>query len=160
MPGDGWARRRPLPLRIAQGLFGRLIGLIAPIHARLALLTDGRISPGLGTRPGIILETTGRRSGTARRVVLTYLADGPRIVLVASNYGRAGNPAWFENLVAEPRVGVIRRGGRERFLARVASGAERSELLRRTDNATFGVYAAYSRRTTREIPVVVLEPER
>ena len=108
----------------------------------------------------MILETTGRRSGLARRVVLTYLADGPRIVLVASNYGRAGNPAWFENLVAEPRVGVIRRGGRERFLARVASGAERSELLRRTDNVTFGVYAAYSRRTTREIPVVVLEPER
>ncbi|MEY4046223.1 MAG: hypothetical protein RIR19_692 [Chloroflexota bacterium] len=160
MSGDGWARRRPLPLRVAQGLFGRLIGLIAPVHARLALVTSGRISPGLGPRPGIILETTGRRSGAARRVVLTYLADGPRIVLIASNYGRAGDPAWFLNLTAEPHVGVIRRGRRERYVARVATGTERNDLLRRTDDANFGVYAAYSRRTAREIPVVVLDPER
>ena len=149
-----------LSFLFTSGLFWWNVIDPAPLHARLALATNGWISPALGGRPGIILETTGRTSGLPRRVVLTYLADGPRIVLVASNYGRAGNPAWFENLVAEPRVGVIRRGGRERFLARVASGAERSELLRRTDNVTFGVYAAYSRRTTREIPVVVLEPER
>ena len=107
----------------------------------------------------MILETTGRRSGLARRVVLTYLPDGPRIVLIASNYGRAGNPSWYENLVAEPHVSVFRRGRRERHVARIATGTERDELLRRADEANFGVYAAYSRRTAREIPVVVLDPE-
>lgn len=160
MPGDGWARQRPRMLRAAQALFGRAIGLIAPLHARLALATEGRVSPGIGPRPGIILETTGRKSGAPRRVVLTYFADGARIVLVASNYGRSGDPAWYANLVAEPRVGVIRQGRRDPYRARVATGNERAELLRRTDDATFGVYAAYARRTMREIPVVVLEPER
>lgn len=160
MPGDSWARPRPRVLRAAQALFGRLIGLFAPIHARLALATNGRISPGIGPRPGIILETIGRKSGAARRVVLTYFADGPRIVLVASNYGRPGDPSWYANLVANPQVGVIRSGRRTPYRARVVGGSEREELLRRTDDATFGVYASYARRTAREIPVVVLEEER
>lgn len=160
MSGDGWARRRPRALRAAQALFGRAIGIIAPLHARLALATNGLISPGLGPRPGIILETKGRKSGAPRRVVLTYLPDGDRIVLVASNYGRAGNPAWFANLVADPHVAVIRRNRREAYRARVAIGAEREALLRRTDDANFGVYSSYARRTAREIPVVILEREQ
>ena len=126
---------------------------------RLALATNGWVSPNLGGRPGIILETIGRRSGTPRRVVLTYLPDGERIVVIASNYGRAGNPAWFENLVAEPRVKVVRRGRALPYTARVAVGDERRNLLRRTDDVTYGVYATYSRKAEREIPVVVLAPD-
>ena len=80
-------------------------------------------------------------------------------MLIASNYGRAGNPAWFENLVAEPRVKVVRRGRARPYTARVAVGDERRNLLRRTDDVTYGVYAAYSRKTEREIPVVVLAPD-
>jgi len=76
MPGDDWAAQRPSWLKGAQRWFGRLIGLVAPLHARLALATNGWVSPNLGGRPGIILETIGRRSGTPRRVVLTYLPDG------------------------------------------------------------------------------------
>ena len=120
MPGDSWARPRSRLLRAAQGLFGWGIGLFAPIHARLALATNGRISPGIGPRPGIILETIGRKSGAPRRVVLTYFADGPRIVLIASNYGKIGDPAWYANLVANPHVGVIRRGKHDAYRARVA----------------------------------------
>ena len=66
MGRDDWSTPRPGWLKAAQRAFGRLVGLVAPLHARLALATDGRISPGLGGRPGIILETIGRRSGTAR----------------------------------------------------------------------------------------------
>jgi deazaflavin-dependent oxidoreductase (nitroreductase family) len=80
-------------------------------------------------------------------------------VLIASNYGRAGNPAWFENLVAGPHVKVIRRGRALSYTARVAVDDERRNLLRRTDDVTYGVYAAYARKTEREIPVVVLTPD-
>jgi deazaflavin-dependent oxidoreductase (nitroreductase family) len=90
--------------------------------------------------------------------VITYLPDHERIILVASNYGRAGNPSWFENLVADPHVRVIRRGQSLPYVARVATGDERRNLLKRTDDVTYGVYAAYSRKTDREIPVVVLTP--
>ena len=101
MPRDDWAAPRSSALRSAQRWFGRLIALVVPLHARLALATNGRITPSLFWRPGIILETTGRTSGAKRRVVLTYLPDDERIVLIASNYGRAGNPRWFDNLVAD-----------------------------------------------------------
>lgn len=158
MPGDDWAAKRPSWLKSAQRWFGQLIGLIAPLHARLALATNGWVSPNLGGRPGIIMETTGRRSGTPRRVVLTYLPDGERKVVIASNYGRAGHPAWYRNIEAQPNVVVIYKRFRRPYRARITSGDERLALLRATDDATYGVYAAYARKTDREIPVVVLEP--
>jgi deazaflavin-dependent oxidoreductase (nitroreductase family) len=128
------------------------------LHARLALATNGWVSPNLGGRPGIILETIGRRSGTPRRVVLTYLPDGERIVVIASNYGREGHPAWYRNIEAEPGVTIIAKRVRRPYRARIAVGEERVSYLRATDDATYGVYAAYARKTSREIPVVVLEP--
>ena len=158
MPGDDWAAQRPAWLKAAQRWFGRLIGLVAPFHARLALATNGWVSPNLGGRPGIILETIGRRSGTPRRVVLTYLPDGARIVVIASNYGREGHPAWYRNIEAEPSVTIIYKRFRRPYRARIATGEERLGYLRATDDATYGVYAAYARKTAREIPVVVLEP--
>jgi len=158
MPGDDWAAQRPSWLKAAQRWFGRLIGLVAPFHARLALATNGWVSPNLGGRPGIILETIGRRSGAPRRVVLTYLPDGARIVVIASNYGREGHPAWYRNIEAEPSVTIIYKRFRRAYRARIATGEERLGYLRATDDATYGVYAAYARKTAREIPVVVLEP--
>ena len=158
MPGDDWAAQRPSWLKGAQRWFGRLIGLVAPLHARLALATNGWVSPNLGGRPGIILETIGRRSGTPRRVVLTYLPDGERIVVIASNYGREGHPAWYRNIEAGPSVTIIAKRLRHPYRARIAVGEERLNYLRTTDDATYGVYAAYARKTAREIPVVVLEP--
>jgi deazaflavin-dependent oxidoreductase (nitroreductase family) len=158
MPGDDWAAQRPSWLKGAQRWFGRLIGLVAPFHARLALATNGWVSPNLGGRPGIILETIGRRSGAPRRVVLTYLPDDTRLVVIASNYGREGHPAWFRNIEAEPSVTIIYKRFRRPYRARVATGEERLGYLRATDDATYGVYAAYARKTSREIPVVVLEP--
>ena len=158
MPGDDWAARRPSWLKGAQRWLGRLIGLVAPLHARLALATNGWVSPNLGGRPGIILETIGRRSGTPRRVVLTYLPDGERIVVTASNYGREGHPAWYQNIEAEPSVTIIYKRFRRPYRARIVTGEERLNYLRATDDATYGVYAAYARKTSREIPVVALEP--
>jgi deazaflavin-dependent oxidoreductase (nitroreductase family) len=158
MPGDDWAAQRPSWLKGAQRWFGRLIGLVGPLHARLALATNGWVSPNLGGRPGIILETIGRRSGAPRRVVLTFLPDGGRIVVIASNYGREGHPAWYRNIEAEPSVTIIYRRFRRPYRARIAVGSERLNYLRATDDATYGVYAAYARKTSREIPVVVLEP--
>jgi deazaflavin-dependent oxidoreductase (nitroreductase family) len=91
-------------------------------------------------------------------VVLTYLPDGDRIVVIASNYGRVGHPAWYRNIEAEPNVAIIFKRERRPFRARIAVGDERLRYLRATDDATYGVYAAYARKTAREIPVVVLEP--
>ena len=108
--------------------------------------------------PVVILTTTGRRSGRSRRTMLTApLVDGNRVVLVASYGGDPRHPAWFLNLVDEPRVGLTLGGQIRPMRARVASAEEKVELWPAIVGAYRG-YGAYQRRTDRQIPVVVLEP--
>ncbi len=104
------------------------------------------------------LTTVGRRSGERRATMLSSpLQRGETIVVVASRGGSDAHPDWYLNLVAEPRVEVDYRGrGVRAMLARVASAEERAELwpLVTRDHRN---YAAYQRRTEREIPLVLLE---
>ena len=72
--------------------------------------------------------------------------------------GREGDPAWYRNIQADPNVTTIYKRFQRPYRARIAAGEERLRYLRATDDATYGVYAAYARKTSREIPVVILEP--
>jgi deazaflavin-dependent oxidoreductase (nitroreductase family) len=125
-----------------------------PLLAR----TGGRISTGAGAPVGL-LESFGARTGRRRRAPLLYLEDGDRLVLVASNGGRAEHPAWLHNLRRRPEVRFLsRERGWQRYRAHEAVGAERARCW---DAATdlFAGYERYQRRTgARRIPVVVLEP--
>jgi deazaflavin-dependent oxidoreductase (nitroreductase family) len=84
------------------------------------------------------------------------LGEG-RVAVFASYAGLDVNPAWFHNLVAEPRVSAEVGTATREFLARVASGEERAAIWER-QKAEYPGFAGYEARTTREIPVVVLEP--
>ena len=119
--------------------------------------TGGRVAGRVGKAPILLLTTTGRRSGEARTTPLLFLRDGDRIAVVASYGGRPAHPAWYLNLTANPEVEV--QVGRERFAAtaRTASWDEREQLWPRLVEM-YGSYASYERRTSRKIPVVVLEP--
>jgi deazaflavin-dependent oxidoreductase (nitroreductase family) len=105
----------------------------------------------------LVLATTGRRTGTARRTCLIYGTAGEDHVVVASNGGADRDPSWALNLRATPEVGV--QVGRRRFTARarIASPAERPALWARMVEI-FPLYADYARATEREIPVVLLTP--
>ena len=104
-----------------------------------------------------MLTTRGRRSGDERTVALQYMAVGPACVVVASYIGEDRHPAWWLNLQAEPAA-TIRRGRRaESAHAREAEGEERETLWRQMVAIDPG-FAEYQRRTSRRIPVVVLEP--
>jgi deazaflavin-dependent oxidoreductase (nitroreductase family) len=86
------------------------------------------------------------------------IRDGEAIVVVASRGGDDRHPDWLLNLQAEPRVEVALRGGPRRpMLARVAAAAERERLWKEII-AFHPRYAGYQRRTSREIPVVLLLP--
>ena len=67
------------------------------------------------------------------------------------------DPAWFDNLVANPDVEVVMSGSTRTMRARVAEGDERTGLWE-TLTAKHANYAGYQRKTSRQIPVVVLEP--
>ena len=77
--------------------------------------------------------------------------------MVASNLGDDADPAWWRNLEASPDTEVEVGTERRAVHARRATAAEAGPLYDRFV-AALPQYADYRRRTSREIPVVVLEP--
>lgn len=129
------------------------------VHRALLRLSGGRIGQEMEKMPVLELTTVGRRSGTPRSVLLTAPArEGDALVVVASRGGDERHPDWFLNLRAQPRVEVALQGGARRtMVARIAEGPERERLWGRI-TVSNPRYAAYQRKTSREIPVVVLDP--
>lgn len=127
-------------------------------HALILRATGGRIGgTGFGM-PVLILTTTGRKSGQRRQTTLTSpVQEGERLVLVASFGGDNRHPAWFLNLRDNPDVEVTMRGRTRKMVAHVASADEKARLWPRVIEKYSG-YAAYQRRTDRDIPLVILEP--
>jgi deazaflavin-dependent oxidoreductase (nitroreductase family) len=104
-----------------------------------------------------LLTTTGRKSGVARTTPLIYLADGERIVLVASQGGMPRNPLWYDNLAAKPEVSFRTPQGERHYRARTANAGEKAALWPKLV-AIYRDYDDYQKRTDRDIPVVVLDP--
>ncbi|MGE5408171.1 MAG: nitroreductase family deazaflavin-dependent oxidoreductase [Syntrophothermus sp.] len=128
-------------------------------HTFLYRRTGGRLGhwiPGVGGKM-LLLDHVGARSGRRRTSPLLYLEDGADLVLVASKGGYPRHPGWFHNLRANPETTV--QVGREvrPVRARVAAPEERERLWERAV-AVYPGYEAYQARTTREIPLVILEP--
>lgn len=131
---------------------------LSRIHAGVLRLTRWHVGAGVAGMPIVELRTRGRRSGRRRVVVLSApIVDGERVVLVASKGGDDRDPAWYRNLVAHPAVQLTMHGVTRQMTARTADAAERAELWPRVV-ASYGGYAAYQRRTAREIPIVICEP--
>jgi deazaflavin-dependent oxidoreductase (nitroreductase family) len=108
----------------------------------------------------LILHTTGAKTGKERVHPLVYQADGDRLVVFASKGGAPQHPDWYRNVVANPDVTVEigTDAGTETvpMRARVAEGDERERLWSRQKELVPG-FADYEAKTTRQIPVVVLE---
>jgi deazaflavin-dependent oxidoreductase (nitroreductase family) len=106
--------------------------------------------------PLLLLTTTGAKSGETRTTPVAYSRDGDRLVILASKGGAPTHPDWYHNLLTHPLVTV--ELGTERFQARaiVATGDEYERLF--TQHATqMPGFAEYRKKTTRQIPVIVLE---
>jgi deazaflavin-dependent oxidoreductase (nitroreductase family) len=129
------------------------------VHRALIRVAPGRFGDEALGMPVLELTTTGRLSGRPRSVMLTSpVRDGDAIVVVASRGGDDRHPDWLLNLRAEPNVEVaLRNGPRRPMTAHVADAAERERLWKEI-TASHPRYAAYQRRTSREIPVVLLRP--
>ena len=147
---------RPLLKILGESGFWRRTG---KIHAWIYRTTGGRIGHTAGSLRNLLLTTRGRKSREERTVPLTYMADGERYVLVASNGGSDRHPAWWLNLLSEPRA-TIQVGPRTlAVVARRAEGADRARLWPALKQMN-PFYAQYERITDRDIPVVILEPTR
>jgi F420H(2)-dependent quinone reductase len=126
------------------------------IHAALYRLTGGRLGGRMKQAPVLLLTAEGRKSGKRRTTPLLYGRDGDNVVVIASKGGDPKHPAWYLNLRdAEAEILIGRE--RRRVRARDAEGEERERLWRQMVEV-WPDYAEYQKKTTRQIPVVVLEP--
>lgn len=128
-------------------------------HRGLLKITGGRIGWEVLHMPVLELTTIGRKRGRPHSVMLTSpVQDGATLVVVASRGGDDRSPAWFVNLRDNPEVEVALKGAaKQRMRARIASPQERARLWPRVI-ADYENYAAYQARTSRQIPLVLLEP--
>jgi len=114
---------------------------------------DGHIWRGV---PTLLLTTTGRKSGAKQQLPLIYGKDGDRYVIVASRGGAPDHPGWYKNLVAKPAVQLQVAADRFAARAETAKGDERTRLWKLM-TGIWPAYDEYQTKTSREIPVVVLE---
>ena len=104
----------------------------------------------------LLLTTTGRKTGERRTTPLIYENSGDDYVIVASKGGAPDDPGWYRNLQKDPNVELQVKDEVFPARARTAEGEER-ERLWRLANTVWPHYDEYAKKTTREIPVVVLE---
>jgi deazaflavin-dependent oxidoreductase (nitroreductase family) len=105
----------------------------------------------------LVLHTTGRNSGRHRLTPLSFTRDGDAFVVIASNGGAPRHPDWYFNLQAHPDAEVEIGGTRTGVRAETVTGADRARLWRASVRS-YGGYAGYQMRASREIPVVRLTP--
>ncbi|MFJ9410439.1 nitroreductase family deazaflavin-dependent oxidoreductase [Streptomyces sp. NPDC101393] len=138
--------------------FARLAPHVIPAMDRTVhRLTRGRVLLSAQLLPGVILTVTGARSGLPRRTPLACMPeDGGSWLLIGSNFGRPGHPAWTGNLLKHPEAEVSWRGRDIPVRARLLTGVER-ERAWRAALAFWPPYAAYQARVEREIRLFRLE---
>ena len=117
---------------------------------------EGKVGGQMKGVPLLLLTTIGAQTRKPFTKPLAYTKDGNRIVVIASFAGSPHHPAWYGNLVKNPVVTV--EIGSEKFQARATSTS--GELRRRLFEAQaklLPVFSDYQKKTSREIPVIVLE---
>src|SRR6201993_4286021 len=106
--------------------------------------------------PIVVVTNVGATSGKVRKTPVMRVEHDGRYAVVASKGGAPAHPVWYYNVRANPRVELQDGPRKQDMIAREVSGEERAEWWKRAV-AAYPPYAEYQERTTREIPVFVLE---
>jgi len=122
-------------------------------------LTRGKVLLSAQLLPGVILTATGARSGRPRRTPLACMPEkgGGSWILVGSNFGRTGHPAWTANLLAHPDAEISWKGTDIPVTAVLLAGEERAAVWK-TLLTFWPPYAAYQERVEREIRLFRITP--
>jgi deazaflavin-dependent oxidoreductase (nitroreductase family) len=107
--------------------------------------------------PILLLTTRGRKTGEPRTAPLLYLEDGERVILVGSQGGMSKDPLWVKNADANPEV-EIEIGSKKRLMRSRRGTSEEKTHYWPALCRMYPDYADYQARTTRDIPILVLDP--
>jgi deazaflavin-dependent oxidoreductase (nitroreductase family) len=120
---------------------------------------DGQVGGQFAGAPLLLLHTVGAKSGQPRVNPMMYRKVEGGYAVFASKGGAATNPDWYHNLLANPHIRAEIGTGTVELVANVAVGDER-ERIWSAQKADYPGFAEYERKTTRQIPVVILEAAR
>jgi deazaflavin-dependent oxidoreductase (nitroreductase family) len=119
--------------------------------------TGGAESGTLRGKPVIVVTSVGAKTGKLRKTALMRVEHDGDYAVVASKGGSARNPTWYHNLKANPHAELQDGPTKRDYRVRQVSGEERALWWERALEV-WPDYAGYQKRTSREIPVFVLEP--
>jgi deazaflavin-dependent oxidoreductase (nitroreductase family) len=120
-------------------------------------LWDAALGGGEGMVATLLLTTTGRKSGEPLTLPLIFCTSEHGYAVIASKGGAPEHPSWYLNLQADPNVHVQVKADKFNARARTANPQERAELWQKMVKI-YPLYDKYQAATSREIPVVILEP--
>jgi deazaflavin-dependent oxidoreductase (nitroreductase family) len=119
--------------------------------------TNGAEANDLRGRPIIVLTSVGAKTGKLRKTALMRVEHVGLYAVVGSKGGAPKHPVWYHNLKANPHVELQDGPTKRDYTAREVSGDEKAVWWDRAV-AAWPDYATYQTRTSRQIPVFVLEP--
>jgi deazaflavin-dependent oxidoreductase (nitroreductase family) len=138
----------------------RAIGprVVPPMDRFLSAVTGGRVVLSGSLVPGLVLETTGAKTGQRRTTPLACLPeDDGSFLVVGSNFGRDAHPAWTANLKANPQATVTYRGRTRPVQASLLSPDAKADVWPRL-TAVWPNYDRYTEVSGRDLRVFRLVP--
>ena len=118
--------------------------------------SGGQVGGDFAGWPLLLITHRGAKSGKEYTTPLVYTRDDDKLVIIASKGGAPEDPQWFRNLQANPDITVELGPETYAARARIAEGEERDRLFRAQADLMPN-FDEYATKTTRTIPVVVLE---
>lgn len=138
-------------------MFRTFFRFILNIFVSLYRFTHGQFGGRVQGLPVLLLGTIGRKTRKERTTPLGYFMDDGNYIVTASNAGRDTQPGWFHNLRANPHVTIEIKDRQVEAEAEVAAPEKRRALWSQLISLS-PWYANYAKKTTREIPLVILHP--
>jgi deazaflavin-dependent oxidoreductase (nitroreductase family) len=117
---------------------------------------EGRVGGNFEGAPLLLLHHRGRKSGTERVSPMMYQPVGDDLAVFASKAGADTHPDWYLNLLAHPDVEVEVGTDKVAVRARDLPADERDPIWEKQKQDYPG-FAGYESKTSRTIPVVLLE---
>ena len=126
-------------------------------HVWVYRATNGKLGSSMLGGKVLLLTTKGRKTGLSRTVPVMYMDSSiGKPMICASAAGSPEHPAWFNNLVANPDITIEMPGKKLDCKAIVTTGEERAKLWAEL-TAKFPNFLEYTKKTTREFPMVVFQ---
>lgn len=135
-----------------------MMKLFIGIHILMYKLSGGRLGSKMRGFEVLLLTTKGRKSGKERTVPLGFFREGDKMMIVGSNGGQDRHPGWYFNIKSNPTVTIQVEDKVLTAQAEEVSEAEYDQLWDKLVSEA-PAYEAYREKTSRKIPLVLLNPQ-